>query len=31
LPDSVTMGEDAIIVPVHCNESLAEMAKSNEE
>lgn len=31
LPDSVTMGEDAIIVPVHCIESLAEMVKSNEE
>jgi uncharacterized protein YrrD len=31
LPDSVTMGEDAIIVPVHCYESLAEMVKSNEE
>ncbi|SFK68690.1 Uncharacterized protein YrrD, contains PRC-barrel domain [Paenibacillus sp. 1_12] len=31
LPDTVTMGEDAIIVPVHCNEWLTEIVKSNEE
>ncbi|MDF2964089.1 MAG: subunit of photosystem reaction center [Paenibacillus sp.] len=31
LPDSVTVGEDAIIVPVHCNESLEEIFISKEE
>ncbi|TDF97688.1 PRC-barrel domain-containing protein [Paenibacillus piri] len=31
LPDSVTVGEDAIIVPVHCNESLEEIFVSKEE
>jgi uncharacterized protein YrrD len=31
LPESITMGEDAIIVPIHCNESLAEIAKSSIE
>jgi uncharacterized protein YrrD len=31
LPETVTVGEDAIIVPVHCNESLEEILISKEE
>ncbi|MFD0678750.1 MULTISPECIES: PRC-barrel domain-containing protein [unclassified Paenibacillus] len=31
LPESVTLGEDAIIVPVHCNELLEEIFISKEE
>lgn len=31
LPESVTLGEDVIIVPVHCNESLEEIFISKEE